>query len=56
MGKIGECTYRKYDPQETENREHDETLAVKKVLFYGWDGLQAVTLNIIDGKIGVTLG
>jgi len=41
---------------ETENLEHDPDLHLKKVLFYGWDGTNAVALNIVVDKIGVVIG
>ena len=47
---------KEFDEQEIENREHDKELKIKKVLFYGWDGTQAVALNIVVDKVGVTVG
>jgi len=49
-------SHRKYDQQEIANKEFDDTLDVQKVLFYGWTGTQKVTLNIVDGKVGVSVG
>jgi hypothetical protein len=47
---------RDYDEQEIENLEHDPELHLKKVLFYGWTGTEAVALKIINGKVGVISG
>jgi hypothetical protein len=47
---------RDYDSQEIDNLEHDPDLHLKKVLFYGWDGSNAVALNIIIDKVGVVIG
>jgi len=38
--------YRKYDEQEIQNREHDDTLGVKKVMPYGWTGSDARPLLV----------
>jgi len=48
-------SHRKYDQQEIANKEFDDTLDVKKVLFYGWTGTQAIALKITDGKVGVSV-
>jgi len=53
---MGKNTSRDYDPQETDNLEHDPDLHIKKALFYGWDGANAVALNIVVDKIGVVIG
>ena len=39
-------TFRKYDEQEIANREHDDSLALKKVMPYGWNGSVAVALPV----------
>ena len=47
--------YRKYDNQEISNREHDDDLAVKKVMPYGWTGEAAVALKIDAlGNLSIT--
>jgi len=48
-------TSREFDPQEIDNKEHDDTLDVKKVLFYGWTGTEKVALKITDGKVVVSV-
>ena len=53
---MGKKTSREYDVQETENIEHDKELSLKKALFYGWDGTNAVALNIVVDKVGVVIG
>jgi len=49
--------YRKYDEQEVANVEHDDTLGVKKVMPYGWDGSNAVAIKVdSSGKLVISGG
>jgi len=47
--------YKKYDEQEIANKEHDDSLSVKKVQPYGWDGSNAVAIKVdSDGNVVVS--